>query len=103
MGERPIARHRPLAASNSTASYQTYDISLDLCSSREGSFQQYVVCVERYMVAIPDGVSDYVAGPIMCSASTVYLSLRESGLKSGQWAVFPGEFLWHVINDILMR
>ena len=36
------------------------------------------------------GVSDYVAGPVMCSASTIYSSLKESDLKPGQWAVFPG-------------
>lgn len=39
---------------------------------------------------IPDGVSDYVAGPIMCSASTIYTSLKESRLVPGNWAVFPG-------------
>jgi propanol-preferring alcohol dehydrogenase len=39
---------------------------------------------------IPDEVSDYVAGPIMCSASTAYTSIKESGLRPGQWAVFPG-------------
>jgi D-arabinose 1-dehydrogenase-like Zn-dependent alcohol dehydrogenase len=26
----------------------------------------------------------------MCSASTIYTSLKESELKPGQWAVFPG-------------
>jgi alcohol dehydrogenase, propanol-preferring len=26
----------------------------------------------------------------MCSASTIYTSLKESDLKPGQWAVFPG-------------
>ena len=36
------------------------------------------------------GVSDYVAGPAMCSAVTAYSSIKESGLKPGQWAVFPG-------------
>jgi alcohol dehydrogenase, propanol-preferring len=48
------------------------------------------VSPERYTTLIPDGVSDYVAGPVMCSASTVYTSLKESGLRPGQWAVFPG-------------
>jgi alcohol dehydrogenase, propanol-preferring len=42
------------------------------------------------MTLIPDGVSDYVAGPVMCSASTIYSSIKESGLRAGQWAVFPG-------------
>ena len=26
----------------------------------------------------------------MCSASTIYSSIKESGLRAGQWAVFPG-------------
>lgn len=35
-------------------------------------------------------MDDYIAGPIMCSASTVFTSLKESGLRAGQWACFPG-------------
>ncbi len=42
------------------------------------------------MTLIPDGVSDYVAGPVMCSASTIYSSLKYAGLRAGEWAVFPG-------------
>ena len=37
----------------------------------------------------PEGISDYIASPIMCSVSTVYRSLVESSLKAGNWAVFP--------------
>lgn len=55
-----------------------------------GSYQQYVVSPARYTQPIPDGIPDELAAPIMCSASTIYRSLRESGLKSGDWAVFPG-------------
>ncbi|KAH7087716.1 chaperonin 10-like protein [Paraphoma chrysanthemicola] len=56
----------------------------------DGSYQQYVVSPERYTTLIPDGVSDYIAGPIMCSASTIYTSIKESKLQPGDWAVFPG-------------
>lgn len=56
----------------------------------DGSYKQYIVSPERYTTIIPDGVSDIIAGPIMCSASTVYTSLKESGLQPGDWAVFPG-------------
>ncbi|KAH8760952.1 alcohol dehydrogenase 1 [Hyaloscypha sp. PMI_1271] len=56
----------------------------------DGSYKEYVVSPERYTSLIPDGVSDYVAGTIMCSASTAYSSIKESGLRPGQWAVFPG-------------
>jgi alcohol dehydrogenase, propanol-preferring len=48
------------------------------------------VSPERYTTLIPDEVSDYIAGPIMCSASTAYSSIKESALRPGQWAVFPG-------------
>jgi len=56
----------------------------------DGTYKQYVKSPERYTTLIPDGVHDYVAGPIMCSASTIYTSLKESKLRAGQWAVFPG-------------
>lgn len=55
-----------------------------------GSYSQYVRSPERYTATIPDGVHDHVAGPVMCSASTVYTALKASGLRPGQWACFPG-------------
>ena len=56
----------------------------------DGSYKQYVTSPERYTTIIPDGVNDFIAGPIMCSASTVYTSLKDSGLQPGDWTVFPG-------------
>ncbi|KAH8666947.1 alcohol dehydrogenase 1 [Xylariales sp. PMI_506] len=56
----------------------------------DGSYKQYVTSPERYTTLIPDGISDYVAGPVMCSASTIYTSIKESGVRPGQWACFPG-------------
>lgn len=56
----------------------------------DGTYKQYLRSPEKYTTLIPDGVSDYIAGPIMCSASTIYTSLKASGLRPGQWAVFPG-------------
>ncbi|KAJ5553657.1 Polyketide synthase enoylreductase [Penicillium frequentans] len=55
-----------------------------------GTYQQYMVSPARYATPIPDGVSDEVAAPIMCSASTAYRSLAESGLEAGAWVVFLG-------------
>lgn len=57
---------------------------------RSGSYQQYIVSPAKYTTLIPEGVSDEVAGPIMCSASTMYRAISNSGLKVGQWACFPG-------------
>lgn len=55
-----------------------------------GTYQQYITSPANYTTRIPDGVDDETAGPIMCSGSTMYRSLVESGLKAGDWAVFPG-------------
>lgn len=35
-------------------------------------------------------MNDYVAGPIMCSASTMHRALIDSRLKASQFVVFPG-------------
>lgn len=43
-----------------------------------------------YTSRIPDGVSDEIAGPIMCSASTMHRALIEAELKPSNWVVFPG-------------
>ncbi|OJD34297.1 alcohol dehydrogenase [Diplodia corticola] len=55
-----------------------------------GTYQQYVVSPARYASRIPDGVGDEVAAPVMCSASTMHRALVDSGLKAGEWVVFPG-------------
>ncbi|KAF2087495.1 GroES-like protein [Saccharata proteae CBS 121410] len=55
-----------------------------------GTYQQYITSPAKYTSPIPEGVSDHIAAPIMCSASTMHRSLTESGLKVGQWVVFPG-------------
>lgn len=50
---------------------------------------------------IPEGVPDYIAGPIMCSTSTVYRSLVESGLKAGNWVVFPSK--WELKPSLTLK
>jgi D-arabinose 1-dehydrogenase-like Zn-dependent alcohol dehydrogenase len=56
----------------------------------DGSNKQHIVSPERYTTLIPNGVNNYIAGPIMCSVSTMYTSLKQSGLQTDDWAVFPG-------------
>lgn len=56
----------------------------------EGTYRQYVTSPAIYTSRIPDGVPDEVAGPIMCSASTMHRALIDSGLRAGNWVVFPG-------------
>lgn len=55
-----------------------------------GTYQQYITSPANYTSRIPDGVPDEVAGPIMCSASTMHRALIEAELKPGNWVVFPG-------------
>ena len=58
-----------------------------------GTYQQYVSTPARYaspIHATTEQVPDFVAAPIMCSASTMVRSLTESGLVPGNWAAFPG-------------
>lgn len=57
---------------------------------RTGSYQQYMVLPAIYTSRIPDGVSDEVAGPAMCSASTIQRALVGSRLEPENWVVFPG-------------
>lgn len=57
---------------------------------KTGTYQQYIVSPAIYTTRIPDGVSDEMAGPIMCSASTMHRALKDSSLKPGNWVVFPG-------------
>ncbi|PQE27680.1 Polyketide synthase enoylreductase protein [Rutstroemia sp. NJR-2017a BBW] len=55
-----------------------------------GTYQQYITSPARYTSPIPEGVNDYVAGPIMCSASTMHRALIDSRLKASQFVIFPG-------------
>ncbi|KAI7220749.1 alcohol dehydrogenase [Hortaea werneckii] len=55
-----------------------------------GTYQQYITSPARYTSRIPEGVSDEVAAPIMCSASTMHRALWDSGLRAGNFVVFPG-------------
>jgi NADPH:quinone reductase-like Zn-dependent oxidoreductase len=86
-----IAMVRYLSPKTSSYSVAKPRLPLDmLLTGHTGSYKQYIKSPERYTTLIPDGVSDYVAGPIMCSASTIYTSLKTANLRPGQWAVFPG-------------
>lgn len=55
-----------------------------------GSWQEYVVSPADYTPRIPEGVDDFIAAPLMCSATTIYRSIVEAELRPGNWACFPG-------------
>ncbi|KAH7069217.1 chaperonin 10-like protein [Paraphoma chrysanthemicola] len=59
-------------------------------NTETGTFQHYITAPAKYTTPIPDGVSDAVAAPLMCSGQTAYGALKNAALKSGNWVVFPG-------------
>ena len=54
--------------------------------SYDGGYQQYMVAPVEALVAIPDGLKDVEAGPLLCAGITTYNALRHSG-------AFPGDLV----------
>lgn len=63
-----------------------------LCSGlkRDGTFAEYAVVPSRFIVRIPEGVSDHLVAPILCGGVTAYKALKVSGASNGQWVVISG-------------
>ena len=58
--------------------------------SYDGGYQQYMVAPVEALVAIPDGLSDADAGPLLCAGITTYNSLRHSGAMPGDLVAVQG-------------
>jgi D-arabinose 1-dehydrogenase-like Zn-dependent alcohol dehydrogenase len=54
--------------------------------SYDGGYQQYMVAPQEALAAIPDGLSDVEAAPLLCAGVTTYNALRRSG-------AFPGDLV----------
>jgi D-arabinose 1-dehydrogenase-like Zn-dependent alcohol dehydrogenase len=54
--------------------------------SYDGGYQQYMVAPLEALAAIPDGLSDVEAAPLLCAGVTTYNALRHSG-------AFPGDLV----------
>jgi len=51
--------------------------------SYDGGYQEYMVAPVEALAAIPDGLSDADAAPLLCAGVTTYNSLRHSGALPG--------------------
>jgi D-arabinose 1-dehydrogenase-like Zn-dependent alcohol dehydrogenase len=51
--------------------------------SYDGGYQQYMVAPESALTAMPDGLSDLEAAPLLCAGITTYNALRHSGALPG--------------------
>jgi propanol-preferring alcohol dehydrogenase len=58
--------------------------------SVDGTFAEYTVVPQSYLLCIPEGLMDEEIAPIMCGGVTVYKSLKICGATSGQWIVISG-------------
>ncbi len=54
--------------------------------SYDGGYQQYMVAPVEALVAIPDGLNNAEAAPLLCAGITTYNALRHSG-------AFPGDLV----------
>jgi D-arabinose 1-dehydrogenase-like Zn-dependent alcohol dehydrogenase len=58
--------------------------------SYDGGYQQYMVAPSNAVVAMPDGLGDAEAAPMLCAGITMYNSLRHSGAMPGDLVAIQG-------------
>jgi D-arabinose 1-dehydrogenase-like Zn-dependent alcohol dehydrogenase len=58
--------------------------------SYDGGYQQYMVAPIEALVAMPDGLNDVEAAPLLCAGITTYNALRHSGALPGDLVAIQG-------------
>jgi D-arabinose 1-dehydrogenase-like Zn-dependent alcohol dehydrogenase len=58
--------------------------------SYDGGYQQYMVAPAEAVVALPEGLSDVDAAPLLCAGITTYNALRHSGALPGDLVAVQG-------------
>jgi D-arabinose 1-dehydrogenase-like Zn-dependent alcohol dehydrogenase len=58
--------------------------------SYDGGYQQYMVAPTEALAALPEGLSDVEAAPLLCAGITVYNALRHSGAMPGDLVAVLG-------------
>jgi len=58
--------------------------------SYDGGYQQYMVAPANALVAMPEGLNDVEAAPLLCAGITMYNSLRHSGAMPGDLVAIQG-------------
>ena len=58
--------------------------------SYDGGYQQYMVAPTEAVTAIPDGLTDVEAAPLLCAGITTYNALRHSGAMPGDLVAVLG-------------
>jgi len=58
--------------------------------SYDGGYQEYMVAPAEAVTAIPEGLSDFEAAPLLCAGITTYNALRHSGALPGDLVAVLG-------------
>jgi D-arabinose 1-dehydrogenase-like Zn-dependent alcohol dehydrogenase len=58
--------------------------------SYDGGYQQYMIAPVEALVAIPEGLKDVEAAPLLCAGITTYNALRHSGALPGDLVAVQG-------------
>jgi len=58
--------------------------------SYDGGYQQYMLAPIEALAAIPDGLSDVEAAPLLCAGITTYNALRHNGAMPGDLVAVQG-------------
>ncbi len=58
--------------------------------SYDGGYQEYMVAPADVVAAMPEGLSDAEAAPLLCAGITTFNALRHSGAKSGDLVAVLG-------------
>ena len=58
--------------------------------SYDGGYQQYMIAPVEALAAIPDGLSDVEAAPLLCAGVTTFNALRHSGALPGSLVAVQG-------------
>ena len=66
------------------------DESVEPSGTTQGGYSNSVVVDRNYVIRIPDGIDLAAAGPIMCSAVTVYSPLRHWNIRRGSKIAIVG-------------
>ncbi len=56
----------------------------------DGTFAEYALVPQRYIVELPEGPSDEILSPILCGGVTIYKALKICEAVPGQWIVISG-------------
>jgi len=58
--------------------------------SLDGTYAEYAVAEDEYVVSVPSGVTPFDAAPLTCAGLTTYKAVKVSGLRPAETAVIYG-------------